>query len=68
MERLGERLARVRSLSDDAHDPINGRLLCRPHNRLSAEQAYGQQTITRIITRRRRARPPANSVEEPSTT
>jgi 5-methylcytosine-specific restriction endonuclease McrA len=50
------------------HDPLNGRLLCRPHNRLSAEQAYGRETITRIITRRRRARPPTSSAAEPSTT
>ena len=36
--------------------PFNTRLLCRPHNRLAAEQAYGQATVTRIIAGRRRAR------------
>jgi 5-methylcytosine-specific restriction endonuclease McrA len=50
------------------HDPVNGRMLCRPHNRLSAEQAYGRDTITRvIISRRRRFHPPANGAADPST-
>jgi hypothetical protein len=35
------------------NDATNGRLLCRAHNRLSAEHAYGQQTIASIIARRR---------------
>ena len=39
------------------HDPANGRILCQPHNRLSAERAYGQDTITRIIAHRRSCRP-----------
>jgi len=33
----------------------NIRIYCRPHNRLAAEQAYGQSTITRIIARRHRS-------------
>ena len=40
--------------------PFNTRLLCRAHNRLAAEQAYGQATITRIIAGRRRARQQRN--------
>jgi hypothetical protein len=39
-----------------ADDATNGRLLCRAHNRLSAEHAYGQQTIASIIARRRAKR------------
>lgn len=36
-----------------SNDAANGRLLCQPHNRLAAEQAYGQNTMARIIDRRR---------------
>lgn len=45
--------------------PSNIRHLCRAHNRLAAEQAYGQDTITRIIERRRFARrsPPVQSMQ-----
>jgi hypothetical protein len=45
--------------SDVAHT----RLYCRAHNGLSAELVYGQQTITRIIARRRARKhpPPASS-------
>jgi len=40
--------------------PANGRILCRAHNRLAAEQVYGQRNITRIIAsqRARRRAPP----------
>jgi 5-methylcytosine-specific restriction endonuclease McrA len=34
-------------------EPANIRIRCRPHNRLAAEQTYGQQTITRAIADRR---------------
>ena len=37
-----------RGLGGSDH-PENVRLYCRAHNRLAAEQAYGQSTITRII-------------------
>ena len=46
------------------HQPANIRLFCRAHNRLAAEQAYGQDTIGRCIARRRarrRARAATNS-------
>ena len=33
------------------NDPHNIRLYCRAHNRLAAEQAYGQNTINRCIAR-----------------
>jgi len=37
--------------------PENLRWRCRAHNRLAAEHAYGQQTISRCIARRRRDPP-----------
>jgi len=39
------------------HDPSNGRILCRPRNRLAAEQTYGRASITRVLARQRRRRP-----------
>ena len=41
------------------NDATNIRHFCRPHNRLSAELAYGQATIDRIIQRRRTHAPPS---------
>ena len=38
-----------------ASDPANVRSLCKAHNRLAAEIAYGRITITRAIARRRSA-------------
>jgi hypothetical protein len=46
-------------------DPANIRPFCRAHNRLAAEQAYGQATITRIIARRRATRVSADDAHEP---
>ncbi|HWO14487.1 MAG TPA: hypothetical protein VNN80_33510, partial [Polyangiaceae bacterium] len=46
------------------HHPANIRLFCRAHNRLAAEQAYGQDTISRCIASRR-ARRPARSATDP---
>jgi len=40
--------------------PCNVRILCRAHNRLAAEQAYGQPAIARIITRRRARKDPGH--------
>jgi len=46
------------------NDPTNIRPLCRPHNRLAAELAYGQPTVARIIARRRVSqRPPADACD-----
>ena len=39
-------------------DPSNFRFFCRPHNRLAAERAYGQDTIARAIANRRLRRQP----------
>ena len=47
-----------------SNDAANGRLFCQPHNRLAAEQAYGQDTIARIIDHRRAA--PSVDVARPS--
>jgi hypothetical protein len=43
----------------------NIRLRCRPHNRLAAEEAYGRQTIARIIARKQRSRGAARSTDLP---
>jgi len=53
-----------------ADDPDNLRIRCRAHNRLAAEQAFGQATIARIITRRRedhrrQPQPPASTRDVP---
>ena len=42
-----------------SNDPANVRLLCRFHNRLAAEQAFGRHTIVRIVARRRHQAPSA---------
>ena len=49
------------------NDPSNIRLRCRAHNQLAAEQAYGRDTISRIVARRRRSRPPRHDGSEDST-
>jgi len=46
------------------HHPANLRLFCRAHNRLAAEQAYGQHTIRRCIANRR-ARRQARAAADP---
>lgn len=38
-----------------SNDAANGRILCRAHHGLAAEQAYGQDAMARIIDRRRAA-------------
>jgi hypothetical protein len=40
------------------NDAANIRPFCRAHNQLAAEQAYGRDTIARIIARRRARRAP----------
>jgi len=47
-------------------DVDNVRLLCRAHNRLAAEQAYGQATIDRIVERQRRRRPASSARPSPA--
>jgi len=42
-------------------EPSNVRICCRAHNRLAAEQAYGEPAIARIIARRRARRDPGES-------
>ena len=49
------------------NDPSNIRLRCRAHNQLAAEQAYGRDTISRIVARRRRSRPRRHDGSEDST-
>jgi 5-methylcytosine-specific restriction endonuclease McrA len=48
-------------------EPANGRIFCRAHNRLAAEQAYGQNTIEKIISRRQAARHRSDTATENGT-
>jgi hypothetical protein len=47
-----------------SNDPANIRLLCRFHNRLAAEQAFGRRTIERIVARRQQR--PSRTREPPA--
>jgi len=42
-------------------EPDNLRMLCRAHNGLAAEQAYGREHIERAIRRRKRSRSPSTT-------